>query len=276
MNEQIQPWCLFIEDERNYIFWWEQSLLDLTLLPLIKSWSFEYNQNEFSKDYWFCLCTAYAPIWVYSNNIKQDINEQNRLDIVKKRVSLKDFNKKIWWYLDKWVKCISDYFWDSVYYKIPKKQIKQFLDKWYYINIWMYAWWDLDKARNDWNISKDDIMNIVNTSYWHSTILKKVWDYYWHDNYAWVKKNNVSKIEDIDKFINSWVVYQNAYIIVPNKVIKKMFEDLLKTKNYKEAFDYYYKLSETLYNREKQILQYVLQNKYIWKINSEELKQLVF
>ena len=54
------------------------------------------------------------------------------------------------------------------------------------------------------------------------------------------------------------------------------FENLLKDKNYKQAFDFYSKLSETLYKKEKLILQYVLQMKYLWKINNEELGKIVF
>jgi len=67
----------------------------------------------------------------------------------------------------------------------------------------------------------------------------------------------------MDKFINSWFVYQNAYVLIPNKVIKRYFENLLKNKTYNQAFEYYFKLSETLYKKETQILQYVLQMKYL-------------
>jgi hypothetical protein len=273
MDEIETNWCIFIENETDYKLWWEQSLLDLSLLPKINSWNFEYNQLEYKDKYGSNCCTIYAPIWMYSNNLNFKLNADIRTKLVDYRTKLKDFDPKVWWYLVEGIKAVCDIQKDCLFYRIPKQQIKQLLDLWYYVNIGMYVWWDVNKADDDWKFTSEEIMNIVNANLWHSTLLKKDIR---HDSYVWVKTHNQTKIEDIDKFINSWFVYQNSYIIIPNKVIKRYFENLLKNKSYKQAFDYYFKLSETLYKKEKMILQYVLQMKYVWKINNKELLDLKF
>jgi hypothetical protein len=273
MDEIITNWCIFNEYEEDYKLWWEQSLLDLSLLPKINSWNNEYNQLEYKDKYGSNACTIYAPIWMYSNNLNLELDKTTRLSLVDYRTKLKDFNPKVWWYLVEWIKAVCDIQKDCLFYKVPKQQVKALNNLWYYVNIWIYAWWDVNKADDDWVFTADEIENIKNANLGHSTLLKKD---YRHDSYKGVKLHNQTKIEDIDKFINSWFVYQNAYLIIPNKVIKRYFESLLKDKNYKNAFEYYFKLSETLYKKEKMILQYVLQMKYLWKINNKELLDLKF
>lgn len=273
MEEIITNWCIFIENESDYKLWSSQSLIDLSLLPKINSWNYEYNQLEYKDKYGSNCCTIYAPIWMYSNNLNFKINADIRTKLVDYRTKLKDFDPKIWGYLVDWVKSVYDIQKDCLFYQIPKQQVKKLNDLWYYVNVWIYAGWDVNKADDDGKFTSDEIMNIVNANLWHSTLLCKDIR---HDSYFGIKTHNRTNIENIDKFINSWFVYQNAYVLIPNKVIKRYFENLLKNKTYNQAFEYYFKLSETLYKKEAQILQYVLQMKYLWKVNSEELKQLVF
>lgn len=261
-------WALFREDPESYIMGGNSPwLIDLDKLPAITPLNTEYNQLEF-KEFGSNMCTCYA--WIGSlNNCVYIPNEIERHQVSKIRYTAEDFNPSVWGYLDKGINIVNDYFKRWVVYKINKRYAKNLLEKGYYVNIGMYVGWDVTVAWSDWMFTSMEIEKIVNAKYWHSTLLvnKKR-----QNSYKWVKKHNVVEVEDIDKFLKSWFVYENAYVIVPNYVIRDMFRAYMKDKKKSEVFEFY----DKLYDKEKLIFQYCLQEKYIGKINTQQLKELKF
>lgn len=269
-----EMWAILEVDERDYLLWWDNSsVISIDELPQLNGSQYEYNQLEYKQDYWSCLCTCYASIWMYSNNNNLKIDWETRLNLVKDRVAQPDFNKNTWGYLAVGVNRVVNYFNNGIVYRISKNDIKKLLNKWYTINIWLYVWNDLNSVAQDKEITADEISLVKDKKYWHSTLIK--WDSR-QNSYVWLKENNITKIDDLDKFINSWFVFDWAYLIVSNKTIRDYFNNLLNTKSKLEWFKFYDEISKDLYPREKNIFQYCLQMKYIWKINTPELKNLVF
>ena len=99
------------------------------------------------------------------------------------------------------------------------------------------------------------------------TLFFKSPDDFWkniNDNYKTkLRKQSENLLDNLDKYINSRFVFDYAYLLVPNKVIKQYFELVINSKTYKEAMDYYDSISAKLYEKEKNIYRYVLQMKYI-------------
>jgi hypothetical protein len=160
-------------------------------------------------------------------------------------------------------------------YRTTKKEALELARKGYMVNIWMHVWNDLKVSSNDKIITQEEIKSIKDRKYGHSTcfvIDDKGW--LWVDTYVWLKSN--VRIENIEEFINSWFVYDWSYVIVPNKVIRDKFNKLIWKLWYKEALKYYQEISDKLYPREKQIFQYCIQMKYVWKLNTKTLKNIVF
>ena len=273
--EQIQYWwAIFEEDERDYILGWETwSIINLDNLQEIKSDIFEYNQLEFADDLWPNLCTLYAPLWMFSCNNNEVINWPTRKKLAELRSKEDDFDKNAWWRLDRWNKVIVDNLYNWIVYRVNKANILPLINKNYVVNIGMYVWWDVNKADDDWLFTIAEIDKIVNAKYWHSTLARKEG---WQDNYKDYKKPNLVKIEDLEKFINSWFVYTWCYIILPNKVVRDYFNWLIKSMTKLQAFEYYDKISEKLYPRERKIFQWCLQKQFIGKINTPELKSIIF
>jgi hypothetical protein len=267
-------WAFFKEDIRDYILWWDNwSIIELSDLPEIKSDIYQYNQLEFVDEFGRMLCSIYGAIWMMSCNNNKEITKDERKQLVRLRCSKPDFNRNTWWYLSEWIKALIEWYNNWIYYRINKWFIKQLIDKWYVVNIWLYEWKDIRKIANDWVIDDNEVSTVVDAKYWHSTLLLKD---YRLNSYAWVLSNNLVKISNIDNFIKSWFVYDNAYILLPNKVVRDYFMKLIEWKTKLEAFEYYDSIESKLYPMEKKIYQYCLQQVYIWKINTPELKDLKF
>lgn len=258
--------------ENDYRLTWKTyKWISLDKLPKINSLDECLNQLEYSQEYWRMLCTLYAWMCMFINNSRSFIPPKLRKELVKERVRI-NFNIKEWWYLIDWVKCVIDWLEDWIMYRIHKSEVKALLDKNYIVNIGMYVWGDFDLVSKDWQVTEDEIDKVKNAKLGHSICLKRQLKAgVLLDNYEWIKPNNKIKIDDIDKFINSWFVYDWAYLIVPNVVIEKIFKQALKWVWYKEATEYAMKIEKELYPREKKLFQRVMQLKYIWKTIKEPL-----
>lgn len=261
--------------ELDYRLWSDTQYrwIPIKLLPNIDSNDACYNQLEMQDKYGKNMCTLYAPITMYSNNRKIPVTLKMRTILSDLRYKSSDFDRDTWWYLQTWVKIVVDTLKDGIMYRVHKSDIKTLLDKWYVVNIWIYTWVDVSTASSDWKITWPEIDNIKNAKYGHSTCLRKNVRI---NSYEWIKPNNKIVIEDIDKYLKSWIVYDWAYLIVPNYVLRDFYNWLLKTKNHTQAEEYFRLIDSQLYPREKLIFQWCMQNKYIWKINTPELKEIVF
>lgn len=262
METLIMWWAKFREEEKSLKLWWEtKRIINFDSLPNINASDYQYNQLEFAEDFGSCLCTYYAPLAMYSCNNNIEIDRLKRYQWAKNRFDEYDFDENVWWYLDVWVSWVVKLFKDCLYYKIHKSEVLNLVNKWYIVNIWLYAWWDVKKAIDDWNITNEEIDKIKTTKYWHSTLIKKDW---WQDSYFWVKKYNVYSIEDNEKFINSWLVYDWAYIIIPWEIIKEVFENKM-TWNYKKDTDLWVELmkQKEIYELEFKVYQELLREFYV-------------
>ena len=146
--------------------------------------------------YWICS-SGYV-----SNNSWRKLIQSERYASAKNRYNLDDFNPSVWGRLDKWVMNVISTLKNWIMYRLYKKDIVELFSKGYTVNIWMYVWWDINKTYADWYISNEEIESIVSAKYWHSTLINKNTD--WQDSYVWIKlPSNITKIEDINMFLNS-------------------------------------------------------------------------
>ena len=208
-------WTMLTErDEDLQIVGWE---FNLEKIPDIKLSTIEYNQNEFAKDYGYCLCSLYAPIW-WAENIKE-INEKDRKDLSFARIRKTDFDINSGWYWHIWVDLIRNYL------KLYDKEIIQytfkktdslfywFLDKWYRIIIWLSIKDEFfNDSQSDWILDSDWAWS---TKYGHFATIKKVGENYCIvDNYKWVLKYNIYTIKQLDKLISNWVIFNSCYVFL--------------------------------------------------------------
>lgn len=235
MNDINLNWCILDYDERDFIAGGD---FNIETLPTITTNTNEYNQNEYANQYWHCLCTLYASVWVYSDNLNTSVDNWQRLELTKIRSSMKDFDKNIWWYLSEWINCVRKYF--SVQsIRVNKKDFKKILDKWYRLNIWISVKDDYLEDIKDWVLNSTPKWN---TKFWHSTTLKKINDNYIVDNYKDVFKHNKISVNNIDEFINSNVVFEWGYLIFSdsdNRIlqIKKNIMSNIKLESARKAFE---------------------------------------
>lgn len=260
--------------EQDYRLWNDTQYkgIPLKMLPSITSNNVCYNQLEFEKEFWDCLCTQYFWIIMHSNNTNKPISLPIRHQLCENRVKI-NFDPKVWWYLVDWIKNTIDTLKDWIMYRVHKTDIKTLLDKGYVVWIGMYTWLDINTARADWKITIAEMEKIVNAKYWHATCLRKN---VWLNSYEWVIANNKVEIENIDEYLKSWFIYDWGYLICPNFVLRDFYTSLLKWKNQLVWQEYYNKIEKELYPREKLIFQWVMQKLYIWKITSQELKNISF
>jgi len=256
-------WAILNIDERDYILGWN-NWIDIDNLPKIESSIIEYNQLEFKKQFWTCLCTTYAWLGMFSNNSNKKINSVWRLNHTMVRSNLSDFNKKVWWLLSEWVKSVIDVEKNWIMYRIHKSNILKLINKWYTINIWIYVWEDLKLASSDWIISIEEIQTIKDKKRGHSTLINANKD--WQDSYVLIKEHNITKLKNLESFINSWVVYDWAYLIVPNNVIKEYFKTKL-TWNAKKDLNMWVELmkAKKIYPREFVVYQELMKETYLKK-----------
>lgn len=274
MTEEIVGWAILETDERDYILWASSdgNFLNLEDLPKVKIEKvIEYNQLEWKEIFWFCMCTLYAGLTMYSTNAKKKIWPEKRKEMCEKRSRLPDFDKKVWWLLSVWVKTVIDETKDWIVYRTHKSNALGLIEKGYMVNIGMYIGNDFNIFSKDKILSLNEILQIKDKKYGHSICIKD--DLV--NSYVWLKEN-IIKIEDKAKFINSWFVFDWVYLIVPNWVIRDKCYEMIKKMWGKEAFKFYDTISWKMYPREKQIFQYCLQMKFVWKLNSPKLKELVF
>lgn len=259
--------------ELDYRLWSNTSYrwIPIKMLPSIISTEYQYNQLEFEKDFWINLCTIYAGFTSYSNN--RQAKQENRKSLVEKRYKLPDFNPAIWGYIPVAIKMLVDETRDWIFYRVAKEDIKTLLDKGYVVNIWIHWWDNIKEVSKDWKITEEEIKQIKDKKWGHSTCLRYNVRL---NSYEWVKVNNKIIIDNIDEFIKNWFVFDWAYVIVPNKVLRDFYNSLLSNKSLRQAEEYFRKIDKELYPREKQIFQWWMQMKYIGKINSPELKNLRF
>ena len=274
----MEYWGAILElpkwSDQDYRLWWEHSYtgIPLKLLPEIESSEITYNQLEFP-EFGRNLCTLYAWLTMHSCNNNQYIEDFKRKELSKIRYEMKDFNPSIGGYLVEWIKCVVDNKENGIYYRIHKTEALQLLNKGYIVNIGIFSWNDKQLASSDGIITSEEIDTIKDKKTGHSTCLKKD---YRIDSYEGVKKHNKVKIEDIEKYINSWFVFDWAYVIVPNKVIRRFYSSLLKRMDYQKATNFFVKSKDEMYPRERDIFQYCLQKRFMWSVRSEHLKYLVF
>lgn len=258
--EELKTWCIFEEDTETPIFWgvW---FIDLDKLPNITWWIYEYNQLEFVDDFWYCLCTAYWAIWAISSNDNKEIEEYLRYSIMKARTKVR-FNPKEWWYLKDWADIVADFTW-WLSYQIPKQRIKEFLDKWYRVSFGMYVWNDYKNYTQDWILTDEEILKIKDTKFWHCLTMKNNLII---DNYKWVLQDNTTEVDNIDKFINSWFVYDTAYLIIWEEIIRKVFIDKM-TWDFTKDWDFVAELmkNKEIYPTEFRIAQKLLKDIYVNK-----------
>jgi len=254
--------------ELDYKLW----QIPIIKLPGINSTERTYNQLEWVEEFWRNLCTIYAWFTTY-NNLKKPVILPTRKTLVEKRYKLPDFDPLVWGYIPNAIKFLADEMWDCIMYRLHKSEAKTLLEKWYVVNIWIYWWSDLKEVSKDWKITEEEIKQIKDKKWGHSTCLrynKRL------NSYEWVQENNITTIENIDEFLNSWFVYDYSYILLPNFVLRDVYNWLIDKLNSKKWYELYYSIDNKLYPREKQIFQWCMQMKYIWKINSDDLKKINF
>lgn len=268
-------WAIFEVAEQDYKMWWDGNFLSIQDLPKIEWKVFEYNQLEWEK-FWKCMCTLYAWFSMFSFNNVIKIWVKERETMCNTRYNLPDFDPKVGWYLKDWLKVVIDFHKNGVLYRIHKNEALELLEKGYIVNFGIYIGDDLKLASNDGILNNREIETIKDKKYGHSTCIYKSDSGYWVDSYVWVKTHNITKIDNIDEFIKKWFIFDWAYVIIPNKVIREKIYKIIWEKWYKESLKLYDEISDTMYPREKQIFQYCLQMKFIWKLNTPKLKELVF
>ena len=185
-------WALLEVSENDFILGGD---FDINKLPKIEKQIFEYNQLEFKQTYGYCLCTAYARIWVASDNLGTNINMKQRQDLVKLRYNAPDFDPKVWGRLSEGINITRNYLktiWkDVISYRLSTKSqlFWDLLNKWYSLNIWINVSDDLLKDMQDnWIIEKATFWK---TKYWHSIRIKDLII----DNYEWIFKYNKYKVK---------------------------------------------------------------------------------
>lgn len=260
MQEIQYGWAIFEKDESDYLLWSAESnsIIELDKLPIITPAIIEYNQLEFEKEFGRNLCTDYAPKWMFSNNSWIKLNQDDRYKLAKNRYHLDDFSPPVWGRLDKWVMNVIDTLNDGIMYRVHKSTIIKLIEKWYTINIWIYIGNDLKLAYWDGRITEEEIKNIKDNKWGHSTLIKPKSD--WQDSYVGIKQHNISKIENLAKFLSSWFVYDWGYIIIPNNIIKEYFKKNIITRNYIKDANYWVELmkNKKMYPREFKVYQELL------------------
>ena len=233
-------WAVFSISNKDVLLGWD-SVVMAKDFKSINTNTIEYNQIEFKDQFWYCLCTAYAPMWVVSDNILIPLTEEQRKQIVKLRTSESDFNPKIWWLLNTWVDVVRRYL-KSIWHNVNSYRINtksndfwELLDKWYRINIWINVKeWFYEDAQDNWVLDKFPIWA---QEYWHSTSIKKIWDNYIVDNYKWVYKYNTFKLQDLKELIDKWIVFTWAYVLYNDKnllindLIMSFYKTIFNTEN---------------------------------------------
>lgn len=260
--------------ELDYRLWGVTSYrwIPIKILPWINSTDTQYNQLEWSGDFWTNLCTIYACFTTY-NNLWKNVLSPIRRKLVEKRYNLPDFNRLVGGYIPTANKLMVDEMQDTIMYRVNKSEVKGLIEKWYVVNIGIHWWNDIVQASKDWIISEEEIQNIKDKKWGHSTCIrynKRL------NSYEWVRDNNIITIENIDSFLNSWFVYDWCYTLVPTFVLRDLYNSIINKMNSKQAFNYYNKINKEMYPREKLIFQWCMQMKYIWKINTPELNKLKF
>lgn len=232
-------WAILEISDLDYIAWGE---IDLSSLPSIKTSTNEHNQNEYANELWYCLCTFYGALWAWEDNTSIIIDEPKRKELAIKRAKLDDFNPSVWGLLSKWVDIVRQHLktvndniastvvevWSNTFYEL--------LSKWYRLNIWMYIKEWYKEWAEDWVLEIDELW--VKNRYGHSLSIKKNWDDYIIDNYKWIMKRNIFKIDDIKAFIDKWIIFKYCYLIYNPKVnMTNEIRNKIKLESARKAFD---------------------------------------
>ncbi len=257
--EEIKYWAILEEDNETPVF--GGNIINLDKLPTIQSGQYEYNQNEFASKYGYCNCTAYWPIWAVSSNLKFEIPLNRREQIIIARDKVR-FDPKVWGYIKDWAEIVA-WMCNAVAYQIPKQRITEFRNKGYRVVIGMYVWNDYKTFTQDWHLTNEEIDKIKDTKYWHCLTIQGKWIV---DNYKWVLPDNTTDIDDLDKFINSWFVFNSAYIIIGKDILKQMFKTTF-TWNYQTDANRVVELmkNKQIYPTEFEVAQELLKEIYLHK-----------
>lgn len=236
---EITNWSLFIENDLDFKAW---NIFNIDELPDLNTKTNELNQRKYSAEYGNSLCTLYWALWsAYDNIFSLSADDEYKLCWM--RYNMDDFDRNTWWWLYKWVDLVRKYYKSKWYNYITSITIPVWnydfwkaLDKWYRLNIWMkIKEWHID-AINDWILNIEELWKA--NKYWHSLSIKKIWDNYLIDNYKWILKHNIIKIEDFKKFISEWIIFKYAYLIYnPERDMTKEIRDNINLERAKKAFD---------------------------------------
>lgn len=236
---EITNWSLFIENDLDFK---AGNIFNIDELPDIKTDTAELNQREFSDEYWNSLCTLYGILWSAYDNVWK-LTKNDEYELCRIRYWMDDFDRNTGGWLYKWVDAVRNYYKSKWYKNITSITIPVWnydfwkaLDKWYRLNIWMHVKeWYL-QAIDDWILNIDELWK--NNKYWHSLSIKKIWDNFLIDNYKWILKYNIIKIEDFKKFISEWIIFKYAYLIYnPERDMEKEIRDNINLERAKKAFD---------------------------------------
>lgn len=172
-----------------------------------------YNQLEFSKDYWNCLCTIYWPITQLSIVTGREITTAERNELVIRRYNDSDFNPNVGWFVTYGIDTLRRW-WNAnnpdnklVTFRIPNRSSLRdvFFQRWLPLTT-SFNWnreYSLDSI--DWVLDKLDYNKYPKT-YWHCLAmfqLRKL------DNYN--REYRYKSIEDYQAMLNVFTETANSY-----------------------------------------------------------------
>jgi len=216
-------WCIMQSDPRDWKLW---SSTISEIPNLLSQVRYEYNQLEYASQFGRYLCTLYAPIGMLSTEMQTIIESKDRRILCDLRTKMSDFSPRVWGYLVEGANCVRKW-WNS---QKPDASISQYavnihsdefdelVAKWHRVNIGLR--WNLS-----YNIDASDgildNVNIGNTTYWHSTTIRKMTNnlHNWIfviDSYFWEKTHNIYGFKNFLEFIKSGLVYETAYVFLKN------------------------------------------------------------
>jgi len=239
-----------VYNDKDYVWKWD--IIETPSLNFKKAWEIQYHQH-------WNTCFLYWPMWAVSDLTWYEFVKEAQEDLVVEAWASKYADPKWWWYFWYWIKSVCDLYNERYaensqwleYYRVPKKDWEEWLDRWYSIVIWYKhsKEWVNDK-RDDWIINKSNTeYDWTEDWYWHCTrLIKYDWKYYIVNNYSWTSQN----IFEIDNYKDNTSLFAFWYIPVLLEDVKDWYQWLSleekeeKLKNRKEVLA---KRKELEYNK---------------------------
>lgn len=218
-------------DENDYEWEIFNDIIETPSLNFLNTWEIQYNQLDIHP----LSCFVHWVMGAISDLSSYEFTKDQRKEITN-LARQEDWANPIWgWYFQPAVKFVVKYFNETLnqekdswlsYYRLGRKDFEKALNKGYSIITGLYVskWYSEDK-NDDWiiNFSKEHWGNW----YWHQVRITKKQDSIYEivvDNYYWVKKNNVYKLESLQGLIDEWRFFTNGYIVVIKKNVRDWYE----------------------------------------------------